>query len=168
MLMILAKLFKALNSESAPGQIALAVALGSIAGLTPLMSAHNIIVVFLACIIRVNFTAFLLAITLFSGIAYMFDPIMANIGEQVLTNQDLYAFWTGLYQSDFWRVTHFNNTLVMGSLIFALIAFLPILLISRWLVISYRERIMASIEKWKIVQMLKASKFYRLYQTIAD
>ena len=61
MIAMLAKLLKALNSDSAPGQIALAFALGLITGLTPLCSLHNLIVVFFACIIRLNFSAFLLA-----------------------------------------------------------------------------------------------------------
>lgn len=167
MLAILAKLLKALNSESAPGQLALAVALASIVGLTPLTAVHNIVIIFLACVIRVNFTAFILAITLFSGIAYLLDPVMISIGEQVLNEPSLYVFWTDLYQSDFWRVTHFNNTLVMGSLLFSLLSFVPILLLTRFLVVTYREKVMAMIEQWKIVKMIKASKFYNLYQSIA-
>ena len=46
MLTLLAKLFQALNSDSSIRQIALAIALGFIVGLSPILSLHNIIIIF--------------------------------------------------------------------------------------------------------------------------
>ena len=168
MIAMLANLLKALNSDSAPGQIALAFALALIIGLTPLFSLHNLVIIFIACIVRVNFGAFLLATAFFSGLAYLLDPAAIALGESLLTNSDYQELWTGLYQSEFLRATGFNNTLVMGSLVIALIAFIPVLFISRWLISAYRERLMAWVDKLKIVKILKASKFYKVYQAIAE
>lgn len=168
MIGMLAKLLKALNSDSAPGQIALAFSLALITGLTPLFSLHNLLILFLACIIRVNFGAFILGTLFFSGVAYIVDSAAINIGESLLTNASYQEFWTGLYQSDFWRLTEFNNTLVLGSLVIALVAFIPVLLLSRWLIIAYRHKVMAWVDKLKITKMLKASKFYKIYQAVAE
>jgi uncharacterized protein (TIGR03546 family) len=168
MIAMLANLLKALNSDSAPGQIALAFALALIIGLTPLFSLHNLLIIFIACIVRVNFAAFLLAMAFFSGLAYLLDPAAIALGESLLTDSDYQTFWTDLYQHELLRATGFNNTLVMGSLVIALIAFIPVLLISRWLISAYRERLMIWVDKLKIIKLLKASKFYKVYQALAE
>ncbi|OUS41135.1 TIGR03546 family protein [Oleispira antarctica] len=168
MIAMLANLLKALNSDSAPGQVALAFALGLITGLTPLFSLHNVLIIFIACIVRINFGAFLLATAFFSGLAYLLDPAAIALGESLLTNSDYQEFWTGLYQNELLRVSGFNNTLVMGSLVIALIAFIPVLLLSRWLILAYRDRLMVWVDKLKITKLLKASKFYKAYQALAE
>jgi len=168
MLTMLAKLLKALNSESAPGQVALAFALAVIAGLTPLFSLHNLLVLLLAFIIRVNLSAFFLGVAFFSGVAYLTDPWAIRLGESVLQQPALIGLWTEWYQSDFWRLTAFNNTLVMGSLLLSLLAFVPVLVVSRLLIVMYRDKLLAWIEKLKVVQVLKASKFVNVYKSLAD
>lgn len=168
MLGMLAKLLKALNSESAPGQIALAFALALIIGLTPLTSLHNLLVLFLAFVIRINLSAFFLGIAFFSGLAYLIDPLSVSIGESLLTNPDLQESLTALYQSDFWRATKFNHTLTLGGLLVSLALFIPVLVLSRLLIIGYREKFMAWVEKLKVTKLLKASKFYKLYTAMAD
>lgn len=168
MIAMLAKLLKALNSDSAPGQIALAFALALITGLTPLLSLHNVLILFIACVVRINFGAFLLGTLFFSGLAYLIDPAAISLGESLLNNTSYQAFWIDLYQSDFWRATRFNNTLVLGSLAIAIIAFIPVLLISLWLISAYRHKLMAWVDKLKIMKVLKASKFYKIYQALAE
>lgn len=168
MIAMLAKLLKALNSDSAPGQIALAFALALIPGLTPLFSLHNVLILLIACIVRINFGAFILATLFFSGLAYLIDPAAVSIGEFLLTDASYQAFWTGLYQSDFWRATSFNNTLVLGSFVVAMLAFIPVLLLSRWLISVYRHKFMIWVDKLKITKLLKASKFYKVYQALAE
>lgn len=168
MLTLLAKLFKALNSESSPGQIALAFSLAVIIGLTPFTSLHNILVLLLAFIIRVNLSAFFLGVAVFSGIGYLIDPLSASLGETILNNASLYDSWTQLYQNDFWRMMAFNNTLVMGGFTLALIAFIPVFIVSRMLIVMYRDKLLAWVNKLKIVQALKAGKFYNIYQSLAN
>jgi len=168
MFTMLAKLLKALNSDSAPGQIALAFALSVITGLTPLFSLHNAVILLLACILRINFGAFVLGTAFFSGLAYLVDPAAIALGESMLPNPELQTSFTSMYQSDFWRATRYNYTLVLGSLTVALIAFIPVLIISRVLIVGYRHKLMAWVEKLKITKLVKASKFYKVYQSIAD
>jgi uncharacterized protein (TIGR03546 family) len=76
--------------------------------------------------------------------------------------------WTALYQHGFWRVLQFNNTLMLGGSVIALLAFLPVSMLVRLLVVQYRARLLRWIQKLKIVQALKASKFYQWYQAAVE
>jgi uncharacterized protein (TIGR03546 family) len=166
MLGMLANLFKVLNSDAAPGQIALGFACALFIGLTPFLSLHNFVILFLVLSLRINLTAFLLASGVFSLIAYFIDPLSISLGQSLLINPDLQIFWTQLYQSEFWQATKFNHTLLLGSLTISVIAFLPVLLVSRVLIKVYRERFMIWFEKLKISKIIKASKFYKLYSKV--
>ena len=166
MLTLLAKLLKALNSEASPGQISLAFVLGMIMGFTPLWSAHNLLVLLLALVLRINLTGFILAFGVFSGLAYALDPLFIRLGEYLLTHADLQAFWSSLYVSDAWRVTRFNNTLVMGSLVSSLALALPAFFVFNFLIRQYRDRIFAWVQKSRLMQILKANKFYRIYNSL--
>ncbi len=167
MIKLLAKLLRVLNSETDPGQISLGLCFAMIAGLTPLLSLHNLVVFLLVCVLRVNFAAFFLGLGVFTGIAYILDPLFHHIGLAVLTAPALEELWTSLYQSVWWRLEHFNNSIVMGSLVFSLAVFVPVLLVSNLLIRRYRQHILAWVQKTKIMQMFKASKVYETYQTLA-
>lgn len=168
MLSMLAKLLKALNSEAQPGQIALALALALIVALTPTFSLHNLLILLLALVLRTNLSAFFVGFAGFSAIAWFADPYLAGLGETLMTHPALQETWTALYQNDFWRMTAFNHTLVLGGLVAGLVAFVPVLLLSRWLVVQYRERLLAWVNRFRVAQLLKGSKFYRLYQSLAE
>jgi uncharacterized protein (TIGR03546 family) len=167
MLDMLAKLLRALNAEGSPTQISLGFAAGLIVGLTPLWSLHNLLLVFLVFLLRINLSAFFLAFAVFSGIAYLTDPVMDTIGEALLTAPALAGFWTYLYNHDIWRLAHFNNTLTLGSLASATVIAVPLVFVSNVLVKKYRAHFLAWIRKTKLMQFLKASRFYRIYDALA-
>ncbi|MCJ8268422.1 MAG: TIGR03546 family protein [Psychrosphaera sp.] len=163
MLTLIAKLLAALNSESSPRQIALAIALGMIVGLTPFLSMHNILILLLAFVIRVNLSAFFLCVGAFSGLAFFTSAPFASLGESILNNPAMVDFWTGLYQLSFLKLSHFHHTLTLGSLVASLVLFLPLLFISKFLIERYRHHMKAFVEKFKIVRTLKSSRLYQLY-----
>lgn len=167
MITLLAKLLKALNSETNPSQIALAFALAMIVGLTPFWSLHNALVLLIACLVRIHFGSFLLGIAVFGMFAWLLDSLLLYVGETLLLASSLEAFWTTLYQSPFWRVSGFNHTATLGGLVVSLIAFVPMFFLCRLLVIQYRVRLLVWIDKLKITKMLKATKFFSLYQRLA-
>lgn len=166
MLTLLAKLFIALNSESSSRQIALAIALGMIIGLTPTLNLHNALILLIAFITRINLSAFFIAVAGFSLIALGLAPVFASVGESLLTNADLNGVWQGLYQSNLMKLAHFHNTLTLGSLVCSLILFIPVIFISKAVVERYRHHLKSVIEKFNIVQWLKGSKFYNTYQSL--
>ena len=166
MLRLLARLLRVLNSETNPGQISLGFCFAMVAGLTPLISLHNLVVLLLILILRVNLSAFLLGLAVFSGMAYLLDPVFHWNGLQFLTTPALEELWTSLYNSTVWRLARFNNTIVMGSVVFSLALFVPLYFISNGLILRYREHVLAWVEKTRLMQFFKASKIYQLYQSL--
>ena len=167
MLRLTARLLKVLNSGTEPSQISLAFCFALIAGLTPLFSLHNIIILLLALILRINLSAFILGLLAFSGVAYVLDPLFHNLGMAVLTAAIFEGLWTSLYNSTLWRIEKFNNSVVMGSLIFSLLLFIPFFLISNMLIRKYRENILEWVRKSRIVQAIRASKLYNIYSSVS-
>lgn len=167
MLKQLVKLFKVLNSDVDPSQIAGGLVLGMVLGLTPLWSLHNILVLLLVCILRINVSAVLISLAVFSGLAYLLDPLFILVGEKVLTSPDLAALWTSLYQQDIWRLAHFNNTLTMGSVLISIALLVPVFFLFRIIIIQYRERILAWVMKLHIVQVMQASKLFLTYRELS-
>lgn len=167
MLTLLARLFKAINSDASPGQVAFAFALAMIVGFTPFWSFLNLFVLLIVLLVRINISAFLFGSVIFSMVGYLIDPLSASLGETILTNPELRETWTELYQNEWARVSAFNNTIAMGGFVIALILLLPVTIISRLLILQYRHRLLAYVNRLKIVQVLKASKFWALYTTFA-
>lgn len=168
MLRLIAKLLKVLNSETDPIQISLGFGFAMIAGLTPFWSLHNLLMLLLVLLLRVNLSAFLLGLAVFTGLAYLLDPLFHWNGLHLLTAPALEGLWTSLYNSPLWRLERFNNTIVMGSLVFSLLLFVPLLILSNILIRRYRAHILMWVHKTRLMQMFKASKLYQMYQSISQ
>ncbi|MGA1795361.1 MAG: TIGR03546 family protein [bacterium] len=167
MIKTVAKVIKIVNSETDPAQISLALSLSMVAGLTPLMSLHNLLVLLLVLVLKVNISTFILGTVAFSGIAFLLDPLFHRIGLEVLTIPALENFWTILYNTTLFRLERFNNTILMGSLLVAVILFVPVTLAADILIIRYRERVLAWVEKTRIMKIYKASKYYSLINSFS-
>ncbi len=162
------KFLRVLGSEAAPIQISMAIALAMIVGFTPLLSLHNALVVFVLLTFRINLAAFLLAWALFSALAYLLDPSFHHIGLSILQNESLQATWTTMYNSMFWRVANFNNTIVMGSLAVSLLAFIPLVVILNIFIKQYRSHILVFIKDSKIVKILQSSKLVTRLTSVVE
>ena len=167
MVKLFAKVLKVLASEPEPGQIGLAVSFALVAGLTPLFSLHNLLVLFLVLVLRVNLLAFSLGTVLFSAIGWLLEPLFNWIGLALLTAQPLERLWTSLYQSRLWRLERFNNSVVMGSLAISLFLFLPVALLTVSLIRRHREHLLARVRLTRASQVFTASRFHSAYQAVS-
>lgn len=167
MITLLAKLFKALNAETSPWALAWAFLLGMVLGLTPLFSLHNLLILFLAFSLRINFSGFILAFLVFSGLAYLLDPVFDYIGESILQAQALQGLWASLYENPLARLLQYNHTITMGSVVFCLVVAVPWLFISHRLIVAYRGRVKAWFDRLRFVQVIKGTKFFMVYQRIS-
>jgi uncharacterized protein (TIGR03546 family) len=140
-------------------QISLGFALAMIAGLTPLWSVHNLLVVFLLLVLRTNIGAFVFAWAIFTGVAYIFDPWFNDLGAWVLHYPGLQGLWTEWYNSPFWRITRFNNTLVMGSVVISLLMFVPMLLLGNLLIHKYRTQFLEYWNNSRWAKLIKSKWF---------
>ncbi len=167
MIQLFAKILKILNSETDPYQISLAVGLAMIIGFTPLMSLHNLVVLLFVLILRVNLSTFIVSWALFSGIAYLLDPLFHITGLALLTADSLEGLWTALYNIPVFRIERFYNSVVMGSLIVSALLFFPVYICSKHLVARYRRHVLAWVRKTRIMKMIKLSKFYKTYTSLS-
>jgi len=167
MIKMIAKFLKVLNSETEPGQISLAFSLAMILGLTPLMSLHNLVVILLMLVVRVNLSACILGWLFFSGFAYILDPLFNLIGLAVLTSKGLEGLWASLYAITIFRLAKFNNSIVIGSFLFSLVFFIPLYLISNQGIRKYRVYVLEWVQKTKLMRAFKANKLYKAYQAVS-
>ncbi len=164
-LKLIKKFIRILNADATPGQIAGGIALGSIIGLTPFWTIHNLVILILIVIIKVNFTSAFFSIAIFGMIGWLLDPLANRLGYYLLVKAEgLRPLWTYLYNIPVAPLTRFNNTLVLGTFLISLLLFIPLLLLTRKGVQYYRLKLKARLEKMRFLQILKASKLYSWYK----
>ncbi len=166
LLKYIAKLLKELSSEAEPSQLAGGFILGMIIGLTPVMSLHNLLIVVLILIIKVNIGMAILSFAVFSGVAYLADPAFHAFGVWMLENESLRGLWTSMYDNEWLAMTRFYNTVVLGSFVSAVLLCLPMFPLTMFGIKQYRVHIHARVRKLKIVKALKGTKIYSIYQTV--
>ena len=166
MIGVFARILKVLNSETDPAQIAAAVGLALLFGLTPLWTLHNAIVLLLVLFLRVNLSLFLLAWGFFTVLAFALDPVFDALGHAVLTAEALRPLWAAFSATDIGRLSDFNNTVVMGSLCVGL-ALLPVVWIATVHgVRHYRVHVLDWMRRRRVFQLVRASRLYTTYQSL--
>lgn len=164
-LKLLQSLVKALHSEGTPGQVAAGLALGSILGLTPLVSLHNLLVAALILVLNVSVPGAMLGWAIAIPLGFALDPAFDAIGRRLLLDTPaLTPLWTALANVPVVPLTNFNNSVVLGSLISALVLFTPVYLGARWGVRRYRETLGERVKQSGLYRALTVSKLYGIYR----
>lgn len=167
MIKMIANLLKILNSDADPSQISLALGFALVSGLLPFISPASLLILLIVFLLRVNLSAYLLGTAFFSGVAYFLDPLLHRIGLAILTAGPLEGLWTTLYNSTIWRIQRFNNSVVMGGLVFGILCFVPFVLLANALIQRYREHVLVWVKKSRLMQAFTASKFYDIYMKVS-
>ncbi|WNO60130.1 TIGR03546 family protein [Rheinheimera sp. MMS21-TC3] len=162
MLTLLAKILKVLNSQTSTWQIGWAVALGLFIGILPL-GLLTFILLLIVCLFTVNLSIFLVTWGLTKGLMLLFATPLENLTWQLAQNKQLLQL---LAEGETLQLLHLHHTLTLGSFVLGLILLVPVAWLSSSLVKQYRAKVMSKVEKWKLTQMLKASKLFSLYQKI--
>jgi len=153
-----------LHSDISPNQIAGGAALGSIIGLSPHFSLQNLVIFFIILVLNVNIGAAFLAIGLFGLVGFLLDPVAHKVGYLLLVKADaLTPLWTYLYNLPIVPFTRFYNTVVLGSLVIAVILFIPVFLLAKKLIVLYRTHWRSHVEQWKIMKLFKLTSIYNIY-----
>jgi uncharacterized protein (TIGR03546 family) len=158
-----------LREGQTPAQIAGGFALGAILGLSPMLTLQGVFVWLVILTLDVNLSAATLSLGVFSLIAYIIDPVFHRLGYFLLVDVASFkGLWTLLYNAPITPLTRFNNTVVLGSFVGAIILFLPIYFGMKKFVIAYRMTIGARVERLKIYQILKRTSLVKWYQRVRD
>ncbi|AKL97519.1 TIGR03546 family protein [Endomicrobium proavitum] len=153
---ILKDIFKVLQTDVSPNQVAFGAALGIFLGFVPGV-LWKCIFFFLIMILRVNIGAAFVSWTVFGLVGLLLDPIADKIGYFILNLGFLFNLFTSLYNADIVPFTKFNNTVVMGNLALGVILFYPAYFFSKKFILYYRSHWREKIAKWRIVKLLTAS-----------
>lgn len=158
-----------LREGQTPRQIAGGFALGSLLGFSPMLTLQGVLIWLVVLVLDVNLSSVLVSVTIFSLIAYLLDPVFHAIGYALLVKVGaLQGFWTSLYNAPIAPLTRFNNTIVMGSLAFAVVCFAPVYFGMKRFVVSYRTHVLGHLERWKVYRVLKQSTLIQWYRRIRD
>lgn len=168
-LQLFAKFLKILRAGQTPAQIAGGFALGSIAGLSPHLTLQILFVWLVLLVVDVNLSAALLAFTLWALIAFLLDPIFHWVGYFLLVDLNgLRGLWTALYNAPIAPLTRFNNTVVLGSFVIALVLSPFVYFAMRSFVVAYRTHVFARVERTKIYQVIRHNALVRWYLKVRE
>jgi uncharacterized protein (TIGR03546 family) len=163
LLKLLQSLFRTLHSEGTPGQVAAGVVLGAGIGLTPLLSAHNLVLFAAIVLLNVSFGGGMLGMALFTPLGFLLDPLFNAVGLTLLDAPALRGLWTGWYNTPLVPWTNFNNSVTLGSFAVWLVAALPIYFLARSGIARYRATYGERVLNSKLMKALKASRIYNIY-----
>ena len=162
MLTLIAKILKVLNSEDSPWQIGWAVGFGVLAGLLP-FGLLTMVILLVVCFFTINLSTFLLVWGVCGGLMLIFGDALEAFTWQHAQNP---AFLGRLASTEILQLLHLHHTLVLGALLLGVFLLLPLGWLSSFLVTQYRLRVMSKMRKWKVVQVLKASKLVQIYEKL--
>lgn len=158
------KLVATLNSDGTPGQVGAGMAIGTVFGLTPLMNLHNLVVLVVVMLFRVSFPAVTLGWFVAVPIGFALDPLFHAFGLGMLDALALNPLWTTLTNAPVIALFNLNNSVVLGSLVFWILALLPLYFLARWGVARYRETVYARLQRTKLFKTVKGTKIYNIYR----
>ncbi|NLM01368.1 MAG: TIGR03546 family protein [Treponema sp.] len=154
MLSFIIKLFKSLNNNSHPGEIAHAVSCALLLGFLP---KNNLLwaIIFVFCsFLRINKAAYGIMIIFFSILTPLFDNFFDYFGYKILTFVPLENFFAKILDIPFVAFTNFNNSVVMGSLIFGIILYFPMYILTRLFINFWRKNIASKLLNLKFYKAL--------------
>jgi uncharacterized protein (TIGR03546 family) len=162
-------LLKTFNADTSPNEVASAFVLGATIGLIPKGNLATLLLLLITWIFRVNLGVALATIAVFAIIGHFTDPLAEKLGYGLLAETpSLQGLWTTLYNTPIIPYTGFNNTLVMGNLILALLLAVPLFLGMRAFIGVYRTRYRERVKNSRLMKALEATKFYEAYKRWID
>ena len=156
-------LIKLLNSDKGTNQIATGVVAGMILGFSPVLSLQSVLVFVCLFFFRIQIGAAFTTAFFFAIPAFLLDPVFHLIGSAILEMEALKPTFTTLYNMPIVPLTRFNNSVVMGAGVLAIVLAPVTYYVAKLLIISYRDKVVARFEKTKFWKAVKATSFYQWY-----
>ena len=155
----LLKLVNALNDNTSPGEIAHGVAIGLILGFMPKGNLLWIAIFIIMMFIRIQKGAYFLFMILGMIISPALDVTFHQIGLRILTEPKMIDFYAKILEVPLVAFTKFNNTVVMGSLVFGLACYVPVYFLSRLFIKLWRIKLGPAFRKTKVFAVLSKVPF---------
>ena len=131
--------FRAINANAHPGDIAHAVALGLFLAILPKNNLTFTFLFFLSIFIRINKGAFFISFILFGFVTPFMDVLINNIGFWAVQLSFLRPIFIALENIPFVALFKLSNTMVLGGIIWGLILYVPVYILTRIIIAKYRK-----------------------------
>lgn len=155
MLKAIAKLLGAISSNTRPGAIAHAVSCGVLLGFMPKDNLLWYILFIFILFMNIQRGAYALSILLSAALTVFLDPLFDSVGYSILTVESVKPYYASLLDIPFVAFTKFNNTVVMGSFVCGVAAYIPLYVLARLFVWAWRKYLAEKVRKLKIAAVLK-------------
>ncbi len=99
--------------------------------------------------------AYALSILLGAAFTVFLDPLFDSVGYSILTIESVKPYYASLLDIPFVAFTKFNNTVVMGSFVCGVAAYIPLYVLARLFVWAWRKYLAEKVRKLKIAAVLK-------------
>lgn len=157
-------LLKTLNADTSPNEMAAGVAFGAMIGLLPKVNLLALALWLIVFFFRVNFGMATASIVIFAIGGSLTDPWTESLGYTLLTGMPtLRPLWVTLYNTPIVPFSAFNNTLVMGNFVVGTLLWVPIFLLARHGVVTYRLRWRERLMQTRLMQAFKASSVFDVW-----
>jgi uncharacterized protein (TIGR03546 family) len=166
MTLILKQIFaflKMLNSETGQNSLAAGIAAGFILGMSPALSLQSLLVFICIFVFRIQMGAAFLAAFFFAFVAWVFDPVFHALGGAILEADALQGLFTEMYNMPLVPLTRFNNSIVMGAGVLAIVLSPVIYFASLFLIVKYRATVLARLKNTKVWKWVQATSLYNWY-----
>ena len=154
MIKTIVNLIKALGANTNPGEIAHAMSCGLLLGLMPKNNLLWWLVFIFVLFIRINKPAYAILILFGAAISPAFDGLFDSVGYCFLTLPSLSGLFATLFDIPFLAFTRFNNSVVMGSLLCGIIAYIPVYILSRCIIAVWRKYAVPIIRQSKLMKVI--------------
>ena len=155
MLKAIAKLLGAISSNTRPGAIAHAVSCGVLLGFMPKDNLLWYILFIFILFMNIQRGAYALSILLGAALTVFLDSLFDSVGYSILTVESMKPYYASLLDIPFVAFTKFNNTVVMGSFVCGVAAYIPLYVLARLFVWAWRKYLAEKVRKLKIAAVLK-------------
>lgn len=153
-----------LHSDSDTKPLAWGLTLGAFLGFSPFFSIQTFLVLLIVLVFKVQFGTATLSAFFFKLIAFIIDPLADILGRSVLESEVMRPTFAKMYNMPIVPYTRFNNSIIMGSFIFALLLSPFLYFGFKILIEKYRTNIVHSFEQTKLWKSFKATKIHDWYQ----
>jgi uncharacterized protein (TIGR03546 family) len=147
-----AKIFVAINSNKKASQIAVAISFAFVLALIPKANLLWLSLFILTFFLKLNQAVEIVFIAIFSLLFGFLDKFLDRLGYAILTIPSLGDFFTKLFNSPFFYLTKYYNSIVMGGLAVGLVMAFPIYFLSKYLVVIYRDKAREKVANNKFIQ----------------
>ncbi len=161
------RFFDLVCEETTPNRVAGGLVLGLTLGMFPLLSSQTVFLLLLASIIRVQLPSVVVGWLLGAMINPFLDPIFNETGLFLLKSATLRGTWSYLYHSPLIPFTRFNNSVIFGVHVLALIVAPALFFALSYVLGHYWPTLVTRVmytPVWIRWQTGAAARYYREYR----